>query len=86
MQSEEFEDALNTLIEIAKEGRTAIMCAEGNPFRCHRNLVADALTARGIPVYHISSRKTARPHQLTSFAHVENGRVTYPQPVETNQI
>ena len=35
----------------------AMMCAEGNPFRCHRQLVADALTARGVPVYHIVSRK-----------------------------
>ena len=84
MQSREFEEALNELIEMAKQGRIAVMCAEGNPFRCHRNLVADALTARGIPVYHISSRKTARPHQLTSFAHVENGRVTYPPRAETN--
>jgi len=58
----------------------AMMCAEGNPFRCHRQLVADALTARGIPVYHIVSRKTARLHELNPRAAVENQRVTYPAP------
>ncbi len=78
MQTPEFEAALDELMRLGGEARTAIMCAEGNPFRCHRSLVADALTARGIPVYHISSRKTARPHQLTPFARVQNTRVTYP--------
>ncbi len=78
MQTDEFEAGLDELIQIAREGRAAIMCAEGNPFRCHRKLVADALTARGIPVYHISSRKTARRHELSPFAHVEGNRVTYP--------
>ncbi len=78
MQTPEFEAALAELIRLGAEGRTAIMCAEGNPFRCHRNLVADALTARGIPVYHISSRKTVKLHQLTPFAQVQNARVTYP--------
>ncbi len=78
MQSPEFEHALDELIALGQEGRTAIMCAEGNPFRCHRLLVADALTAQGIPVRHISSRKTARPHQLTPFARVQDHKVTYP--------
>ncbi len=78
MQTPEFATALEELLRIGAEGRTAIMCAEGNPFRCHRNLVADALTARGVRVLHISSRKTARPHQLTPFAQVNDQRVTYP--------
>ena len=78
MQTPEFAAALEELVRIGMEGRTAIMCAEGNPFRCHRNLVADALTVRGIRVLHISSRKTARPHQLTPFAKVQGTQVTYP--------
>ncbi len=78
MQTPEFENGLEELIRIAREGRAAIMCAEGNPFRCHRNLVADALTARGHKVLHISSARTARPHEMTSFARVEGERVSYP--------
>lgn len=85
MQTPEFARALDELIELARVSPTAIMCAEGNPFRCHRQLVADALTARGIPVYHIASRKTARPHQMTPFAVVFQGRVSYPAANNLNQ-
>lgn len=80
MQTPDFDAALDDLIGIARGGRTAIMCAEGNPFRCHRTLVADALTARGVKVFHIVSRKTARPHALTPFARLQGTRVTYPAP------
>lgn len=80
MQTGDFEAGLEELLHIGGGSRTAIMCAEGNPFRCHRSLVADALTARGIPVFHISSRKTARPHTMTPFAHIEGTRVSYPGP------
>lgn len=78
MQAPEFESALQELIRIGGEGRTAIMCAEGNPFRCHRRLVADALSAHGVRALHISSRKSARPHQMTAFAQISGSRVTYP--------
>jgi uncharacterized protein (DUF488 family) len=43
MQTREFVSAVRRLMQLAKSGRIAIMCAEGNPFRCHRSLVADAL-------------------------------------------
>jgi uncharacterized protein (DUF488 family) len=47
-------------------------------WRCHRQLVADALVARGIEVRHITSRSAPAEHRLTSFARVEeNGRVSY---------
>lgn len=80
MQTEDFEKALKSLIERSQKTPLAIMCAEGNPYRCHRLLVADALTAHKIPVLHISSRKSARPHQLTAFAKVRGKKVTYPGP------
>ncbi len=78
MQTPEFQAALDWLVGLAADERVAIMCAEGNPFRCHRSLVADALTVRGITVLHISSRKSAKPHSLTPFAKVEGTRITYP--------
>lgn len=80
MQTREFASAIRNLMAIAKGERVAIMCAEGNPFRCHRSLVADALTVRGVRVLHISSRKSARGHRLTPFARVEGTQVTYPIP------
>ncbi len=78
MQTAEFESALNQLIGIAAAERTAIMCAESLPWRCHRSLVSDALIARGEPVEHIMSATKRSPHSLTPFARIENQRVTYP--------
>jgi uncharacterized protein (DUF488 family) len=78
MQSPEFEKALDELIEVASRARVAIMCAEAVPWRCHRSLVADALTARGGHVEHIMSATKRNPHSVTPFARIENGRVTYP--------
>jgi uncharacterized protein (DUF488 family) len=80
METPEFESNLRALIELGAEKRTAIMCAESVPWRCHRSLIADALTARGIPVSHIMSATKANPHKMTSFARVEGERVRYPSP------
>jgi uncharacterized protein (DUF488 family) len=78
MQTPEFEAGLDALIRMSREKRTAIMCAEAVPWRCHRSLVADALEARGIPVVEILSTTNARMHKLTPFARVDGTRVTYP--------
>lgn len=78
MQTAEFAQGIEELIALSEKETVAIMCAEGNPFRCHRMLVADALTVRGVSVLHISSRKSAKPHKLTPFAVVDGTRITYP--------
>jgi uncharacterized protein (DUF488 family) len=78
MQTEDFRDALDTLIHMSRQKRVAIMCAEAVPWRCHRSLVADALSVHGIPVIEILSESSYREHKLTPFAHVEGARITYP--------
>jgi len=78
MQTPEFEAGLEALIKAAARARTVIMCAEAVPWRCHRSLIADALSARGIGVEHILSATRAEPHALTAFATLEGTRVTYP--------
>ncbi|MBI2912560.1 MAG: DUF488 domain-containing protein [Chloroflexi bacterium] len=80
MLTEEFEAALAELLAHAQERPTAIMCAEATPYRCHRSLVSDALTARDVRVLHIMAPGKSQPHRLTSFARVEGSRVTYPPP------
>ena len=80
MQTEEFSNALEELMADSRLQPTAIMCAEAVPWRCHRSLIADALVSRGWDVRHIMSPEKATPHLLTSFAQVENGRLTYPKP------
>jgi uncharacterized protein (DUF488 family) len=82
METPEFDAALTELIEWAGESpnepSTAIMCAEAVWWRCHRQLTADALVARGVGVRHITSHTAAPLHRLTKFAQLEGHRVTYP--------
>lgn len=87
MLTDDFDAGLAKLRGLTTEGTVALMCAEAVPWRCHRSLVADALTVRGARVEHITSPTRSSPHQLTSFAHVEGTRVTYPadggEPLDT---
>lgn len=78
MQTPEFAKAIDELIELAKQERIAIMCAEAVPWRCHRSLIGDALTVRGIRVEDIMSPTRRQIHTLTSFAKVCGIEVTYP--------
>jgi len=80
METDPFREAIETLWLLARKERVAIMCAEAVWWRCHRSMVADELCAQGIPVKHIIGKKVAQPHKLRSFAHVENGHVSYRQP------
>jgi uncharacterized protein (DUF488 family) len=80
MQTDEFWRAIERLEGLATERRTAIMCAEAVPWRCHRSLIADALTVRGDEVRHIVDMSPPSLHKLTPFARVENGRISYPPP------
>jgi uncharacterized protein (DUF488 family) len=78
MQTAEFEQNLKKLIQLASKERIAIMCAEAVPWRCHRSLIGDALTVRGIRTEDIMSLTHRRPHALTPFAKVRGTTVTYP--------
>jgi uncharacterized protein (DUF488 family) len=78
MQTKEFTDNLLKLIALAKENCLAIMCAEALPWRCHRNLISDALVVRHIRVEHIISKDSTINHQLNDTAHVEGVKITYP--------
>ena len=78
MQTDEFGAALARAIDLAREQPTALMCAEAVPWRCHRSLVSDALTVRGIRVLEIISSAEPKEHTLTPFARVQGTRITYP--------
>src|SRR2546425_6850769 len=78
MASTEFSGALNRLIVVAAERRTAIMCAEAVPWKCHRSLLSDALLVHGVRVIHILSPGKTDDHRLTAFARVHGTRITYP--------
>ena len=86
MQTEEFRTGLAELTSLAAPEKTAIMCAEAVPWRCHRSLIADALVIRQWEVRHILALTSAQLHLLTPFAVVEGESITYPQCAAPDQV
>jgi uncharacterized protein (DUF488 family) len=78
MQTPEFEQSLEELIQLANQDRIALMCAEAVPWRCHRSLIADALLVHGIRTEDIMSPTRRQVHTLTPFAKVRGTTITYP--------
>jgi uncharacterized protein (DUF488 family) len=86
MQTPEFSGEIDWVMALPELSATVVMCAEAVPWRCHRSLIADAVIARGGAVEDIfvsangsSSRKV---HELTKFARVKDGKVSYPGNTE----
>lgn len=82
--SEEFQSALEELIELGEDYTPAIMCAEAVYWRCHRRIIADWLIARGHNVVDIFGPERANDHELTRFAVVDDGSVLYPSDDESS--
>ena len=80
MTTDGFQQGVAKLLAIAGNRRTAIMCAEGLFWQCHRRLVSDHLLANGVTVLHIFPNGELQPHKLTPGAKLGNGTVTYPGP------
>ena len=77
MESEEFKQGIEELLEVVSTTRTAIMCAEALWWRCHRSLIADYLKANGIAVIHIINGQKTEEHPYTSAARIVDGRLSY---------
>jgi uncharacterized protein (DUF488 family) len=78
MATAEFRDAVDTLL--ASPMRTAVMCAEAVPWRCHRNLLSDDLVRRGVEVIHILGPAKSQRHEMNPMARVEDDHLIYPAP------
>ena len=78
MLTEEFAAAFNDLAALATKMRTAVMCAEILPWRCHRRLLADRFLTLGWNVVDIMTAGQVKQHELPPFASVSEGRLTYP--------
>lgn len=75
----EFQAALDELCRLAADQPTAVMCAEADPARCHRLILADHLLARGFEVVHILADGRTKRHELHGAAQVlPGGAVVYP--------
>jgi uncharacterized protein (DUF488 family) len=83
MQTQAFAVEIEWLAGLAEIEKTVVMCAEALPWRCHRSLIADAMVARGLEVEDVfvkpDGESSRKPHALTAFAQVQDGRVWYPK-------
>jgi uncharacterized protein (DUF488 family) len=77
METAAFREAVDKLILLARERRTAIMCAEAVWWRCHRGLISDFLKAKGVEVIHIIDARKSESHPFTSAARIIHGELSY---------
>lgn len=76
METPEFEAGLERLLDLSRDRRTAVMCAEAHWTNCHRGLIADRLKATRREVVHITDRGL-EPHPYTAAARIVDGRLSY---------
>lgn len=57
------------------EPEPCFLCAETLPWRCHRWLIAELLTARGYDVFHLLRPGDARRHRPWAEAEARDGRL-----------
>ncbi len=87
MATPEFRAGLDSLLKLATKQTTAIMCAEAVPWRCHRNMVSDAVVLLAQwEVRHIMTEKNANPHTPASFARIEGDHLIYPDPEQLDLV
>lgn len=83
MQTPAFAAEIDWLMGLPGIETTVVMCAEALPWRCHRSLIADAVVARDFGVDDLLVRpdgeSSRKPHELTEFAQLQEGRVWYPK-------
>jgi uncharacterized protein (DUF488 family) len=77
MLTPEFEKIMQEMERLVANKRIAIMCAEAVPWRCHRQLLADAFLVRGISVRHIMD-DGCHGHKLPLFAIPKGTKIFYP--------
>jgi uncharacterized protein (DUF488 family) len=77
METAEFKQGIEELLEFARASRTAVMCAEAVWWRCHRSLIADYLKALGVTAVHVRDEYRTEIHPYTSPARIVEGRLSY---------
>lgn len=88
--SDDFKNGIKALTDIALDKRTAYMCAENHPARCHRLIISNFLVAHGWIVKHIlldhHGEIKLQTHQLGQWGAMpileDDGEVVYPKKIE----
>jgi len=76
MMTESFRLGIERLVGLARQQKTAMMCAEALWWRCHSALIADNLKAHGHKVFHILSADKVQAHPYTSAARIIGGKLS----------
>ncbi len=76
MLQDDFARIMQEMEKIVEQNRAAVMCAEAVPWRCHRQLLADAFLVRGWSVRHIMD-DGCHEHRLPEFAEFHGTRILY---------
>ena len=79
MRTDAFLTAVDQVLALASERRTAVMCAESLWWRCHRRMLADFVTAaRGQEVHHLMHDGRLEEHRLSPGLRLrEDGLLVY---------
>jgi len=77
METREFHEGIQELIELANGETVTIMCAEAVYWKCHRSMISDFLRAEGILVTHILDATHSKEHEYTQCAKLVDGKLTY---------
>ncbi|WP_229706802.1 DUF488 domain-containing protein [Nocardioides deserti] len=81
MRTDEFRAGLDDLLGGARSGTTTLMCSESLWWRCHRRMVADALTLlHGVPVLHLAHDGRTTLHEPSAGAQVTPEGLRYDAP------
>jgi uncharacterized protein (DUF488 family) len=72
MSSHEWQQAVAEALGLANP---CFMCAETLPWRCHRRLIADLLTARDVEVVHLLGPGASLEQRPFAEAEIRNGRL-----------
>jgi uncharacterized protein (DUF488 family) len=71
-----FQRIMSEVEELAANQRIALLCAEAVPWRCHRQLLADAFFARDWTVRHIMDNG-CHEHKFPAFAQLAGKQIYY---------
>jgi uncharacterized protein (DUF488 family) len=80
METNEFRNGIEEVVELAGVENVAIMCAEAVYWRCHRSMIADFLKSKGVEVTHILNEADSKEHKYTRCARIVGGELTYHEP------
>ena len=83
MATAPYRQARDRLASLARQARTAVMCAEAVWWQCHRGLIADDFKASGWHVIHLLAPGRQDEHPFTSAARIVEGHLVYSPASDT---